>query len=61
MSEIDAALYVIDCNPNTQTELIYERAVELVKFLKQKRPEIPVLLVEGFLLCKRIRKSKGIR
>jgi hypothetical protein len=48
MSEIDAALYVIDCNPNTQTELIYERAVELVKFLKKKRPEIPVLLVEGF-------------
>jgi len=48
MSEIDAALYVIDCNPNTQTEQIYERAVELVKFLKQKRPEIPVLLVEAF-------------
>jgi hypothetical protein len=48
MSEIDAALYVIDCNPNTKTELIYERAVELVKLLKQKRPEIPVLLVEGF-------------
>jgi hypothetical protein len=48
MSEIDAALYVIDCNPNTQTDLIYERAVELVKYLKQKRPEIPVLLVEGF-------------
>ncbi len=48
MSEIDAALYVIDCNPNTQTDLVYERAVELVKFLKLKRPEIPVLLVEGF-------------
>jgi len=48
MSEIDAALYVIDCNPNTKTELIYERAVELVKLLKQRRPGIPVLLVEGF-------------
>jgi len=48
MSEIDAALYVIDCNPNTKTELIYERAVELVKFLKQKRPDVPVLLVEDF-------------
>ena len=48
MSEIDAALYVIDCNPNTKTELIYERAVDLVKLLKQKRPEIPVLLVEAF-------------
>jgi hypothetical protein len=48
MSEIDAALYVIDCNPNTQTELIYERAVALVKFLKEKRPSVPVLLVEGY-------------
>jgi hypothetical protein len=48
MSEIDAALYIIDCNPNTKTDLIYERAVELVKLLKEKRPAVPVLLVEGF-------------
>lgn len=48
MCDIDAAIYVIDCNPNTQKELIYERAVELVKLLKQKRPSVPVLLVEGF-------------
>lgn len=48
MSEVDAALYVIDCNPNTSTELIYERAVDLVKLLKQRRPEIPVLLVEDY-------------
>jgi len=48
MSEIDAALYVIDCNPNTKTDLIYERAVALVKLLKEKRPAVPVLLVEGF-------------
>jgi GDSL-like Lipase/Acylhydrolase family/N-terminus of Esterase_SGNH_hydro-type len=48
ISEIDAALYVIDCNPNTKTELIYQRAVDLVRLLKQKRPDIPVLLVEGF-------------
>ena len=48
MCEIEASLYVIDCNPNTQTELIYDRAVELVKFLKKNKPEIPVLMVEGF-------------
>jgi hypothetical protein len=48
MCETDAALYVIDCNPNTQTELIYDRAIELVKLLKKKRPSVPVLLVEGF-------------
>ncbi len=48
MCEADAALYVIDCNPNTNTELIYDRAVALVKLLKQKKPEVPVLLVEGY-------------
>jgi hypothetical protein len=48
MGEIDAALYVVDCNPNTQTELIYDRAVALVKLLKKLKPSIPVLLVEGY-------------
>lgn len=48
MAETDGSLYVIDCNPNTKTELIYDRAVELVKLLKKKRPAVPVLLVEGF-------------
>mgnify|MGYP001584989324 CR=1 FL=1 len=48
MCETDAALYVIDCNPNTTRDLIYERAVELVEYLKKKRPDVPVLLVEAF-------------
>jgi len=48
LCEIDAALYVIDCNPNTKTELIFERAVELVKFLKKNKSDVPVLLVENF-------------
>jgi hypothetical protein len=48
MSEIDAALYVIDCNPNTKTELIYDRALALIRFLREKRPGIPILLAEGF-------------
>jgi hypothetical protein len=50
--EVDAALYVIDCNPNTNPELIYERAVKLVQQLKKNRPEVPVLLVENFLFDK---------
>lgn len=52
MCEIDAALYIIDCNPNTNPELIYDRAVKLVQQLKKNRPEIPVLLVENFLFDK---------
>ena len=46
--EVDAALYVIDCNPNTVTELICNRAIELVMEMKKKRPEVPILLVENF-------------
>jgi hypothetical protein len=49
MCEIDAALFVIDCNPNTDKDLIYDRTIELVKMLKGRKPEVPVLLVEGFL------------
>ncbi len=47
MCEIDAALYVLDNNPNTKREEVYDRTVALVKLLKQKRPETPVLLVES--------------
>ena len=49
MCEIDAALYIVDCNPNTDESLIYECAVKLVKQLKECRPEVPVLLVENFV------------
>jgi hypothetical protein len=49
MCEIDAALFVIDCNPNTKAELIYDRTVALVHMLRKQRPEVPILLVEGFL------------
>lgn len=48
MAEIDAALYAIDCTPNSKKEIIYERAVQLVKLLKSRRKMTPVLLIEGF-------------
>jgi len=48
LCETDAALYIIDCNPNTKRELIYDKAVELVMKLHRDRPEVPVLLVEAF-------------
>jgi len=49
MIEIDAALYVIDCNPNTAAELIYDRALALVQQLRKARPDIPILLVGNYL------------
>lgn len=48
MCAVDAALFVVDCNPNTEEPLIYERAVSLVRLLKKARPLVPVLLVENF-------------
>lgn len=47
MCETDAALYVLDCNPNTKAEEVYDRTIKLVTLLKEKRPGIPVLLVES--------------
>ena len=59
MSEIDAALYIIDCNPNTKTELIYERAVALVKLLKE-RARHTSSGGRRLRLCQRTRGSEGI-
>ncbi|HNW56500.1 MAG TPA: SGNH/GDSL hydrolase family protein [Bacteroidales bacterium] len=47
MCRIDAALYVLDCNPNTRSDEVYDRTVNLVRLLKKRRPETPVLLVES--------------
>ncbi|RAJ06773.1 SGNH-like hydrolase/esterase family protein [Chitinophaga skermanii] len=49
MTEIDAALYIVDCNPNAAADVIYERTIALVKQIRAKKPNTPILLVEGFL------------
>jgi hypothetical protein len=49
LSEIDAELYVIDCMPNMNGELInkiYQRVMDGVRILRKSRPDTPVLLVE---------------
>ncbi|HLA53348.1 MAG TPA: SGNH/GDSL hydrolase family protein [Flavitalea sp.] len=48
MAQTKAALYVIDCNPNTREDSVYSGALRVVRLLKSKHPETPVLLVEGF-------------
>ncbi|MBV7532587.1 SGNH/GDSL hydrolase family protein [Chitinophaga sp. sic0106] len=49
LCEMDAALFVIDCNPNTQPEEIYDRSVKLVQQIRKCRPNAPILLVENFI------------
>jgi len=46
VAEVDAAVYVIDCLPNMNGQLVSERAPELVRVLRAARPETPILLVE---------------
>jgi len=46
MAEIDAAVYVIDCLPNCTAAEIKERTIPLVRAIREKRPNTPILLVE---------------
>lgn len=46
LTEIDAAVYVIDCLPNMVEAEVAERAEALVRQIREVRPETPILLVE---------------
>jgi hypothetical protein len=46
LAELDPAVYVIDCVPNMNAQLIEERAEALVRALVKAHPQTPVLLVE---------------
>lgn len=46
LSEIDAAVYVIDCLPNMTGPEVAERAEPLVRQLREIRPDTPIILVE---------------
>ena len=46
IAEIDAVVYVIDCLPNMDFELVRERTIPFVTALRKARPETPILLVE---------------
>jgi GDSL-like Lipase/Acylhydrolase family len=46
LTEIDAAVYVIDCLPNMQPADVTAKCVPLVKQLRAAKPETPIILVE---------------
>jgi lysophospholipase L1-like esterase len=46
MTELDAAMYVVDCLPNMNAEMVAKRTEPLVKLLRKARPETPIVLVE---------------
>jgi lysophospholipase L1-like esterase len=47
LSEIDAAVYVIDPLPNLMSDQVAERITAFVKTLRQHRPTTPIVLVES--------------
>lgn len=46
VTELDAAVYVLDCLPNMTAQDVRERAEACVKQIRAARPRTPILLVE---------------
>ncbi|NOZ38620.1 MAG: hypothetical protein GXP24_00155 [Planctomycetes bacterium] len=46
LSELNAAVYLIDCLPNINGQLVAERTEPLVHILREARPDTPIVLVE---------------
>jgi hypothetical protein len=47
LTELDPALFVIDCLPNMDAAEVTERTGVLVKYLRQEHPAAPILLTAG--------------
>src|SRR5580704_12079112 len=65
VSEIDAAVFVLDCLPNMGAQLVTDRTVPGVKLLRTVHPNTPILLVEdrniqtGFLVGARRKANEA--
>ncbi len=46
LTELDPAVFVVDCLPNIVAQQVTERTEPLVRLLREARPETPILLVE---------------
>lgn len=46
LKEIDAAVFIIDCLPNMNPAQVLERGAPLVKQLRARHPNTPIILVE---------------
>lgn len=46
LTEIDAAVYVIDCLPNMVEAEVKERAEALIRQIREVRPDTPIVMVE---------------
>ena len=54
MADIDASCFVIDCLPNVSVKQMNEKYAAFLKIIRNKRPDVPILLVETILFPHRI-------
>jgi len=51
LAELDPSVYVLDCLPNMNGQMVAERLAPFVKRLRELHPETPILLVEDRTYC----------
>ena len=49
MADIDASCFVMDCLPNVTTVQMKEKYARFLEIIREKRPAVPILLVETIL------------
>ena len=47
LAEIDASAFIIDCVWNMEPQMIANRTIPLVKYLRSKNPHVPIIIAEG--------------
>jgi hypothetical protein len=46
LAELDPCVFAVDCLPNMNADMVAERAIPLVRQLREAHPDTPILLVE---------------
>lgn len=49
VADVDADAYMLDCVPNTSPELIAQRAGNLIRTVRSKRPHAPIIIVMSII------------
>ena len=60
LSELDPAVYVLDCIWNMKPEMVSERVAPFVRRLRQARPDTPIVLAEDCSVSDTTPTQKGI-
>lgn len=61
ITEIDAAVYVLETLPNMTIEMVETRVEPFVRRLRQDHPRTPILLVENYVMSDKAEQNKALR